>query len=106
LKKRTKDFDEFRLSLCGKAEASLAKVFCCFFSKKQAFLPLALPVAAYLGSYKKSSKKRLDMGAVLSHAPGQVIAASHPPGPNAPWRPSGLHGRIRDRPGARRWSGR
>ncbi len=32
------------------------------FSKKQAFLPLALPAAAYLGSYKKK-KKTVDCSA-------------------------------------------
>jgi hypothetical protein len=37
LKKKPKNFYKFRLSLCGKAEASLARVFCFFFSRKKAF---------------------------------------------------------------------
>ncbi len=44
----------------------MSKVFCFFFSKKKAFLLLALPAAAYLGSYRKRSKKLLSVGFGLS----------------------------------------
>jgi hypothetical protein len=33
------------------------KFFASFFQKKKAFLPLALPAAAYLGSYKKRDQR-------------------------------------------------
>jgi hypothetical protein len=66
LKKRTKKLLQFRLSLCGKAEASLARVFCFFFSKKKAFLLLALTAAAYLGSYEKGTKNLYQLGFGLS----------------------------------------
>jgi hypothetical protein len=51
LKKRSKRLWQIQAGLYGKAEASLANVFCCFLSRKQALLPLALPAAAHLGSY-------------------------------------------------------
>jgi hypothetical protein len=35
----------------------LSKIFLIIFKKKKAFLLLALPAAAYLGSYEKRSKK-------------------------------------------------
>jgi hypothetical protein len=40
----------------------LARVFCFFFAKKQAFLPLALTAAAYLGSYEKEAKNFCELG--------------------------------------------
>jgi hypothetical protein len=36
-----------------KGRSPLSKSFLLFFSRKKAFLPLALPAAAYLGSYKE-----------------------------------------------------
>jgi hypothetical protein len=61
-KRREVSVYKFRLSLCGKAEANRARVFCFSFSKKQAFLPMASPAATYLGSYKKRTKKLLLTG--------------------------------------------
>jgi hypothetical protein len=78
LKKEPKNFDKFGLSLCGKAEASLAKVFCCFFSKKQAFLPLALTAAAYLGSYKRSNKLLRKWAGPTRIGSAQVAACAQP----------------------------
>jgi hypothetical protein len=52
LKKRTKKLRHIQAEPTRKgSEADFSESFCFFFSKKQAFLLLALPAPAYLGSY-------------------------------------------------------
>jgi hypothetical protein len=51
LKKRTKKLLQIQAEPLRKGRSQLSKSFLLLFSKKQAFLPPALPAAAYLGSY-------------------------------------------------------
>jgi hypothetical protein len=59
-KKRTKKLLHIQAEPLRKGRSQLSKSFFFCVSKKQAFLLLALPAAADLGSYKKRSKNVCD----------------------------------------------
>jgi hypothetical protein len=59
LKKRTKKLLQIQAEPLRKGRSQLSKSFLLLFFKKAGLPAAGLPAPAYLGSYKKRSKKRL-----------------------------------------------